>query len=198
MSDINKSCSKHAGKIWETLQDSGSLTEKKILKKTGLSENEFYCGIGWLARENKIRQENNTYILDDTNLTPEIGKNAGKIWLALDIWGEVDFLSLKRLAQVKDSDVLSAIGWLARENKIWNDKHRYGLGETNLSETIGSNAGKIWDALEAWGQIDITSIARLAEIPVKDAYSAVGWLARENKIQMITSKKSTKPTFALK
>ena len=118
MSDINNSCSKHAEKIWKTLQDSEALTEKKILKITGLNENEFYCGIGWLARENKVRQDKNTFILDNTNLTPEIGKNAGKIWLALDIWGEVDFLSLKRLAQVKDTDVLSAIGWLACEDKI--------------------------------------------------------------------------------
>ncbi len=118
MSEINNSCNQHAGKIYETLEDNGALTEKKILKKTGLTQNEFYCGIGWLARENKVRQDKDTFTLDETNLTPKIGKNAGKIWLALDIWGEVDFLSLKRLAQIKDTDVLSAIGWLAREDKI--------------------------------------------------------------------------------
>jgi hypothetical protein len=118
MSDINKSCSKHAEKILDTLQVEGSLSEKKILKITGLSQHEFYCGIGWLARENKIRQDKDTFYIDETNLTPTIGKNAGKIWLALDIWGEVDFLSLKRLAQVKDTDVLSALGWLACEDKI--------------------------------------------------------------------------------
>ena len=118
MSEINSSCSKHAEKIWKILQDNGSLTEKKLVKKTGLTQHELYCGIGWLARENKIRQENDVFHLGETNLMPDIGKNAGKIWLALDIWGEVDFLSLKRLAQVEDSDVLSAIGWLAREDKI--------------------------------------------------------------------------------
>jgi hypothetical protein len=118
MSEINNSCNELAGKIYKTLQDSGSLTEKKILKKSGLTQPEFYCGIGWLARENKVRRENDTFYLDETNLTPEIGKNAGKIWLAMDIWGEVDFISLKRLAQINETDVLSAIGWLAREDKI--------------------------------------------------------------------------------
>ena len=118
MSTMINSCGIHAGKIWNVLQNSGASTEKKVLKKSGLTQQEFYCGIGWLARENKIRVEQEQYQLGETNLEEDIGKNAGKIWLALDIWGEVDFLSLKRLAQVKETDVLSAVGWLAREDKI--------------------------------------------------------------------------------
>jgi hypothetical protein len=118
MSAIINSCGAHAGKIWNILQDSGTLTEKKLIRKSGLTQQELYCGIGWLARENKIRVEKEQYQLGETNLEEDIGKNAGKIWLALDIWGKVDFLSLKRLAQVKETDVLSAVGWLAREDKI--------------------------------------------------------------------------------
>ena len=118
MNEINNSCGNNAGIIWKALQNNGALNEKKLVKVTGLSQHELYCGIGWLARENKIRKDKDIFYLDETNLTQEIGKNAGKIWLALDIWGEIDYLSLKRLAQVEDTDMLSALGWLAREDKI--------------------------------------------------------------------------------
>jgi hypothetical protein len=57
-------------------------------------------------------------MLGGTNLEPFIGKNAGKIWRALDIWGEVDVLSLSRLSRIVEHDVYSAIGWLAREGKV--------------------------------------------------------------------------------
>lgn len=49
---------------------------------------------------------------------PLVGKDAGKIWRALDIWGEVDSISLSRLARISEDDVFCAAGWLAREGKI--------------------------------------------------------------------------------
>lgn len=107
-----------AGTIWQILHNQGPLCESELLTLTNLTEPQLNTAIGWLARENKIRKENNTYILGETNLIPCIGKDAGKIWRALEIWGEVDVLSLSRLSRVAEHDVYTAIGWLAREGKV--------------------------------------------------------------------------------
>jgi len=42
-----------AGKIWKTLSTYGPLDEKNIIKKDRINKNDFYAGIGWLARENR-------------------------------------------------------------------------------------------------------------------------------------------------
>lgn len=44
-----------AGKVWETLNAKGALTEKEIMKemKTRKSK-DFYLAIGWLLREGKL------------------------------------------------------------------------------------------------------------------------------------------------
>jgi Winged helix-turn-helix domain (DUF2582) len=108
----------YAGTIWQILHDRGSLSESELLTLTHLTEPQLYTAIGWLARENKIYKENNTYILGATNLVPFIGKDAGKVWRALEIWGEVDVLSLSRLSRISELNVYTAIGWLAREGKV--------------------------------------------------------------------------------
>jgi hypothetical protein len=118
MSEFVPLSGNQAGTIWQILHDRGPLTESELLDLTHLTELQLYSAIGWLARENKIRKENNTYILGETNLVPFIGKDAGKIWRALEIWGEVDILSLSRLSRLAEHDVYTAIGWLAREGKV--------------------------------------------------------------------------------
>jgi hypothetical protein len=107
-----------AGTIWQILHEHGSLPESELLALTHLTEPQLYTAIGWLARENKIRKENNMYVLGETNLGPFIGKDAGKIWRTLEIWGEVDVLSLSRLSRIVEHDVFTAVGWLAREGKV--------------------------------------------------------------------------------
>jgi len=107
-----------AGAIWQILHNHGPLCESELLTLTDFTEPQLYTAVGWLARENKLRKENNTYMLGGTNLEPFIGKDAGRIWRALDIWGEVDVLSLARLSRIVEHDVYSAIGWLAREGKV--------------------------------------------------------------------------------
>jgi len=92
--------------------------EQELLTHTLLTKPQLYAAIGWLARENKIRKENNAFVLGETNLVPYIGKDAGKIWKALEIWGEVDPLSLSRLSRIAEHDVFTAVGWLAREGKV--------------------------------------------------------------------------------
>jgi hypothetical protein len=124
-----KSAGDNAGKIWKILQKDGVLHKEIIIKKAKLKEAEFYTGLGWLARENKIIQENEgEFKLGETNLTENIGSYAGKIWKILDIWGEVDIQSISRLANIDKKDVYTTIGWLAREDKIFeNEKGMYKL-----------------------------------------------------------------------
>lgn len=116
--NVIESIEKNVGKIWTVLNSEGKATEKKILKDIKVDNNIFYGTVGWLARENKIRKEKDSYILGETNLTPKIGKNAGKVWLVLDTWGEVDLSSISKLARINEKDVFFAIGWLACEGKI--------------------------------------------------------------------------------
>ena len=63
-------------------------------------------------------EEQETLKLDKTNLTHKIGNNAGRIWKILDIWGDIDIQSIQRLADIQEEEVHTALGWLAREDKI--------------------------------------------------------------------------------
>jgi hypothetical protein len=118
LSDIVSLFGEQAGAVWRTLHEKGPLSGSELLSFTQLTEQQLHAAIGWLARENKIRKENNTYLLGDTNLIPTIGKDAGKIWRTLEIWGEVDAQSLSRLSRIVEQDVFTAVGWLAREGKV--------------------------------------------------------------------------------
>jgi hypothetical protein len=129
MRDITTKFGDNAGKIWQTLSEHGCLKKSKLVKATQLREDEFYSGIGWLAKENKVtREDKDCYRLDMTNLDSEIGTHAGRVWKILDIWGESDFVTLKRLSDLKDEQVHSALGWLAREDKIkFDEKQKFTL-----------------------------------------------------------------------
>jgi hypothetical protein len=116
--NIMETFEQNVGKVWITLNSKGPLTESNLIKGTKLKNNMLYSAVGWLARENKIFKEKTTYKLGETNLIPIIGKNAGKVWRVLDTWGEVDIVSISKLARIDKKDVFSAIGWLAREGKI--------------------------------------------------------------------------------
>ena len=43
-----------AGRIWNALNETEGLTLKQIKKATKLKDKEFYMGLGWLLREDKI------------------------------------------------------------------------------------------------------------------------------------------------
>jgi hypothetical protein len=117
------------------------------------------------------------------NTADKFGKNAGKIWATLNERGPMIEEDIVKATRLKDREFYSAIGWLARENKICREGEKwYKLDNTNLTPEIGANAGKIWNVMNVWGEVDIHTIKRLAEINEKEIYSAIGWLARENKI----------------
>lgn len=109
---------RNAGRLWEVLCTNGPLTESQLLDFTSLRPYEFYIATGWLARENKLSKDDDLFILDKTNLTGEIGTNAGKIWNLLSSRGEVDIPSISKLTGLSYERTFSALGWLARENKI--------------------------------------------------------------------------------
>lgn len=112
----------------------------------------------------------------------EFGINAGKVWKALNSWGSRTESQLIENTRLSAKEVHAAIGWLARENKIYADGKLFKLGETNLTVKLGENAGKIWYVLHTQGEADILHISKLAQIDEGDTYSALGWLAREGKI----------------
>lgn len=43
-----------AGKIWNTLNENGAQTLKQIKKSAKITEKDFYLGLGWLLREDKV------------------------------------------------------------------------------------------------------------------------------------------------
>jgi len=118
MPEIIEYYGKNAGKIWRTLEKNGPLTTTKIMRTTGLNKEDFYTAVGWLAKENKISFNENTYQLKPQNYNDYIGQTAGKVWQVINIYDEIDARYLPRLAGVDEKDAFYAIGWLAREGKI--------------------------------------------------------------------------------
>jgi predicted ArsR family transcriptional regulator len=53
---------------------------------------------------------------------------------------------------------------------------------SELNETVGSAAGKIWAYLSENGQSSATKIAEGAELDKNDVQRGLGWLAREGKL----------------
>ena len=55
----------------------------------------------------------------------EIGINAGHIWSILNEKGEHSIKSLRKASKLPKENVYMAIGWLARESKVFlHKKHR--------------------------------------------------------------------------
>jgi hypothetical protein len=127
--DLTTKFGQNAGEIWKLLNEKGPLTKEEIQELTKQNDDDFFVGVGWLAREDKILlDENNQYKLSNTNLTPKIGRTAGRIWRILDIWEEADISTMKKLSEVDESQIQSALGWLAREDKICvNEKEKFNL-----------------------------------------------------------------------
>jgi hypothetical protein len=115
-------------------------------------------------------------------LVDEFGWNAGKVWTTLQKQGPLKEEVLLKNTKLKEDEFWAAVGWLARENKICKENNMYKLGQTNLTQKIGTDAGKVWTTVAQKGEIDVSTIAQVAQITEDDAYCALGWLARENKI----------------
>lgn len=53
------------------------------------------------------------------SMTTKIGENAGLIWTALNDGSKKSVKELKKATKLTDKDLYSALGWLAREAKIY-------------------------------------------------------------------------------
>lgn len=51
-------------------------------------------------------------------------------------------------------------------------------------EQIGELAGRIWRTLDEEGELKVTSLKKQLEAPDAQVYLALGWLAREGKLEM--------------
>lgn len=43
-----------AGKIWNALNETEGLTQKQVKKVTKMLDKDFFLGMGWLLREDKV------------------------------------------------------------------------------------------------------------------------------------------------
>jgi len=49
-------------------------------------------------------------------------------------------------------------------------------------QTIGENAGQIWQLLKEKGEMQLTELLEISKIEESDLNRSLGWLAREDKI----------------
>jgi len=56
--------------------------------------------------------------------------------------------------------------------------------------SIGQNAGKVWQTLATDSANHLETLPQKSNLPEKQAYMALGWLARENKINFAPRGKS--------
>lgn len=52
-----------------------------------------------------------------------------------------------------------------------------------MKSHIGTVSGKIWEALNGKGEVEISRIPKLIGEKTATAYQGIGWLAREDKIK---------------
>lgn len=119
-----------------------------------------------------------------------IGINAGKVW---DVLQKNQSLTQHQILKATglDADKFhQAVGWLSREDKIRKDGEFFSLSETNLTATIGSNAGLVVGVLEDLTE-SVEGLEQLTRIQSDEFQQAVGWLAREGHFQAPTDKQIT-------
>ena len=67
---------------------------------------------------------------------------------------------------------------------------------SSLTAQIGETAGLVWHALDKKGRITLAQLAKEVEAPRDAVMQAVGWLAREGKVEIEES--GRKRTIALR
>ena len=51
-------------------------------------------------------------------------------------------------------------------------------------EVIGLNAGKVWESLNAADAMGVKQLKKVTKLKDKELFAALGWLAREDKIEI--------------
>lgn len=60
------------------------------------------------------------------------------------------------------------------------------------TDTIGMNAGLVWNALNDAEAMGLKQLKKVTKLKEKELYAAIGWLARENKIDIQANPKDEK------
>lgn len=128
------------------------------------------------------------------------GTSAGKVYETLTTKGPMAADDLVKTTGLNAEQFNGVVGWLARENKLNKcEDNTFCIGETNMYDFIGNNAGKVWKVLDIWGEMDLASICRLTHMAEDETFQAIGWLAREGKVDgNMLSQYNTKKVFWLK
>jgi len=193
---------KNKKSVWELIEEIPDTPEQKKIDREIVSIEKKYEHKKIKKMNNdkktvsfsKIKKDNNGknskyYSKNYSRNIETYGQNAGKIYNELNNLGPSNQSKIMKDTKMSLNDFYTAIGWLARENKIYKDTKFYKLGNTNLTDEIGDNAGKIWRLLNSQGQANISSIYKSTDLKFKDVYSAIGWLSRENKIRLVYENK---------
>lgn len=53
------------------------------------------------------------------------------------------------------------------------------------TEVIGAWAGSVWNALNEADTLGVKQLKKITKLKDKEVYAAIGWLARENKLNII-------------
>lgn len=53
-----------------------------------------------------------------------------------------------------------------------------------MKEQVGEAAGKVWQALSEHGELEFLQLVKLVQESDKLVHQSLGWLAREDKIEM--------------
>ena len=64
--------------------------------------------------------------------------------------------------------------------------------EEKIMETIGQSAGQIWEYLNANGEVSLSKMRKDLDLAGNFAEMGLGWLAREDKIEMFRKGSHTK------
>lgn len=55
----------------------------------------------------------------------------------------------------------------------------------NTVAEIGNTAGRVWNFLDAHGKSSVSAVEKGAKAPKRQVHMALGWLAREDKIELL-------------
>ncbi|HDM36364.1 MAG TPA: hypothetical protein ENG09_03805 [Candidatus Syntrophoarchaeum butanivorans] len=67
-----------------------------------------------------------------------------------------------------------------------------------MEERIGITAGKVWHLLSERGELALTNIVKEIDEPPSMVYMAIGWLAREGKLEFMASRRGRGQRVVLK
>jgi hypothetical protein len=60
-----------------------------------------------------------------------------------------------------------------------------------VQDTIGELAGHVWDFLKEEEQASVSAVSRAVDAPQTKVNMAIGWLAREDKLEFVSKGRGT-------